>query len=297
MEGGTGKRIVMAVLLLVSGVPARAESLTDLWAAARGKGEFQKPDREELRTAEKLFKSTLAGKEETAALKRSWKELHWDLDVSSGDEDVLVLRELAEHRTGRGFYLFRRGKVPAIALEAPHGTDDLHTGQIALQLFGQGQAAAGAWNSLPRAGADLAHLPDSYFQAFTRAFAETHRSGIVLQLHGFEANKRTSTAGMGADVIASNGTKRPPRWVLGAAKCLRENCTEALKVYPTDVAELGGTTNAQSLLLQDLGHDGFLHLEMSLGFRKRLREEGKLREDFLKCLTGIYRKERSNDEP
>lgn len=286
----------VAVLVLVSAT--RGEGLADLWTAARGKGEYQMPDRTELRTAEKLFQRTLAGKEDVDALKRSWKDLRFELiEVSAGSEHFLVLRELPEHRTGRGFYVFRRGRTPAIAVQAPHATEDLHTGQIALRLFAEGALAAGAWSTLPRTSADLAHLSASYFQAFTRAFATTSRHGVVVQLHGFEAGKRTSTAGKETDVIASNGTKRPPGWVLGIARALRENWTGSLKLYPTDIRELGGTTNAQVQLLQDLGYDGFLHLEMSLAFRKRLLEDRKLREDFLKCLSGSYRKDRSNGDP
>ena len=287
--------LASAVLLLVSGAPARAESLADLWAAARGKENFQQPDRAELRAAEDLFRRTLDGKEGTEALRQAWRELHWDyLPVRDGGADLVVVRELPEHRTGRGFYAFRRGHVPAIALEAPHGTDDLHTGRIALALFGQGETAAGAWNTVPRAGGDLAHLPDSYFQAFTRAFAAAHPHGLIVQLHGFEAAKRTSAAGMQADAIASNGTRQPPGWLLAVGQGLRASCTDTVKVYPIDIRELGGTTNAQAQLLQGLGHDGFLHVEMSLAFRQRLREEPKLREDFLKCITGVYRKERSD---
>src|SRR5690348_11091909 len=159
--------VASAVLLLVSG-PARAEDLADLWAAARGKEDFQQPDRAELRAAEDLFRRTLDGKEETESLRRGWGELHCELlAVREGGADLAVVRELPEHRTGRGFYAFRRGPVPAIALEAPHGTDDLHTGRVALLLFGRGETAAVACNTVGRAAGDLAHLPDSYFQAFT----------------------------------------------------------------------------------------------------------------------------------
>src|SRR5690242_13291669 len=127
--------LASAVLLLVSGAPARAEGLTDLWADARGKEDFQQPDRAELRGAEDLFRRTLEGKEEPESLRRAWRELHCDLlALREAGMDLLVVRELPEHRTGRGFYVFRRGPAPAIALEAPHGTDDMHTGRVALLL-------------------------------------------------------------------------------------------------------------------------------------------------------------------
>jgi hypothetical protein len=285
--------LASALLLLVSGTGGRAEGLTALWDAARGEGEYQAPGAEELREAEELFRRTLQGKEEAEPLNRAWGKLHWELAAVTGErEPFLVLREQPGHRTGRGFFLFRRGPAPALALEAPHGTDDLYTGKIALSLFDLGEVKAGAWSTVRRAQADPAHLPAGYFQAFTRAFAETHRRGLVIQLHGFEASKRSSEAGIDADLIVSNGTRRPPRWLLAAAQALRDDLTGRVKVYPNDIRELGGTTNAQAQLLQDLGHDGFLHAEMSLALRKRLRDEREAQQVFLKCLTGIYRKER-----
>ena len=161
-----------------------------------------------------------------------------------------------------------------------------------MSLFGQGGVRAGAWNTVRRSGGDLAHLPASYLQAFTRAFAATHRRGLLVQLHGFETSKRTSEAGAAADMIVSNGTREPPLWLLAVARGFRDGVARKVKVYPNDIKELGGTTNAQANLLRDLGHDGFLHVDMSQGLRKQLRDDQSLREVFLKCLTEVYRKER-----
>lgn len=271
----------------------RADSIQSLWEGARRDGEYRKTSAEELIEAEALFRRTLAGKEETASLREDWRKLNFDLlPVREQGADLLVLREAAEHKTGRGYYVFRRGPALAIALEAPHSTDDLHTGPIALRLFARGEAAAGAWNTVPRARGDLAHLSASWFQVFTRAFAETHKQGLFVQLHGFEMGKRLSEAGMDAEMILSNGTKQPPGWLLHLAQLFRAEFGEKVKVYPRDIRELGGTTNAQALMLQDMGRDRFAHVEMSLPFRKRLREEEKQQEAFLKAITTVFRKDR-----
>ncbi len=65
-----------------------------------------------------------------------------------------------------------------------------------------------------------------------------------------------------------------------------------VKIYPTEVKELGGTTNSQADLMGKQGHDGFLHVEMSLPFRQRLKDEPKLRATMLDGLKKACEKER-----
>ena len=54
--------------------------------------------------------------------------------------------------------------------------------------------------------------------------------------------------------------------------------------YPHGIAELGGTTNEQGRLLRARGHGGFLHLEIGLALRLRLKAEPELRRQLLRCL-------------
>ncbi len=291
-----GACVVLPALFMPGlSLSARAETLTDLWNAARRDGTYRKPDPEEVRAAEDLFRRTFAAKEDVPTLQAAWRRLHFELlPFEKEGAAWLVLREWPGHKTGRGFYVFRTGPAPAVVVQAPHGWSDLHTGRIALRLLEEHALRAGAWNTISRADGDLAHLPVSHFQAFTQAFAHVSRQGLVVQLHGFEPGKRKSQVGEEAEVVASNGTRRPPGWLLGLAKAWKEKLSLTVRVYPHEVGELGGSTNAQAQLLQGLGHDGFLHVELSLALRQRLRDEERLRAAFFKEVLTIYRRERDS---
>jgi hypothetical protein len=285
----------LSLLLLVTG-STRADTLADHWDAARRDGKYKPLERDEIKQLEALFKRTLSGKERVEDLAREWARCRFDLIAhKEAGINLLILRETPGHKTGRGFYVFRTDKSHPIAYEAPHGWDDLHTGPIALRLFVQSTAVAGAWNTVGRASGDLAHLPSSCFQAFTSAFAATYPRGVVVQLHGFDNTRRKSKAAQEADMVVSNGTRRPASWVVAAARRLKADVSANVKLYPSDVTELGATTNAQGELLRGLGHEGFLHVEMSLALRKRLREEAKLREAFIKAVQSAYERERRGE--
>jgi hypothetical protein len=105
----------------------------------------------------------------------------------------------------------------------------------------------------------------------------------VLQIHGFSKENRTSVEGALADIVISDGTRAPDRRVKTLASCVGEQLSLSPAVYPRDIAELGGTTNAQSRLLRALGHRGFLHLELSLEARERLQSSQEDRRRLWLC--------------
>jgi hypothetical protein len=176
----------------------------------------------------------------------------------------------------------------------PHGMKDYKTGRIGLRLFQEGGFSAGAWNTAPRyrkgGGArtdwDLAHLEDTFFTAFTRAFARARPAGRLIQVHGFAAEKRDTEAGASADLIVSPGGHALPPGFLALARCLEGSLALAVRVYPLEVRELGGTTNVSGRILRSLGHDGFVHLELAYPVRKRLLRDAPLRRDLIRCLEG-----------
>jgi hypothetical protein len=258
--------------------------------------EYESPGAEELRSAELLFAAAFSPATELSAIARLARGIDLEVLSIAGERDeILVLREAPHALRGRGFFAFRRKDARPLALQAPHSSEDLHTGRIAEQLFLESQAAASAWNTAPRSAsvkgqnrlADLAHLPDSLLHAFTRAFAAAYPRGTLLQLHGFDAEKRATRDASSSAVILSDGTKSPPPWVLEAAECLEQALSERVSVYPRHVKELGATTNTQGKVFQEIGHAGFLHVEMDLDLRRRLKETEKLRNAFLRCMPDI----------
>jgi hypothetical protein len=256
---------------------------------------YAPPSAANIEKAEKLFALLLApaprGSPAAGDAPARAGELGFELhELGEGQESFLLLIEPEATERGWGLYAFRAGGGP-LAIEAPHSFEDLYTGAIASRLFLEGRAAAVAFSTAPRnaagdtgEGGDLAHLADGIFHAFTRAFAAAHPRGIVLQVHGFDGEGRQVAGRALPEAIFSNGTRSPPAWLLRAAECLDAAWPETIAVYPRGVSELGGTTNAQGRTLRALRHSGFLHLEMGLGLRRRLKDEPELRKEFLRCI-------------
>lgn len=274
------------------------DSLAKLRSDASRDGSYRLPGAEELRGAEDLFRRTLLRSGALEGLQAAWGSLRYELQpLRDRGTDYLVLREREDSKTGRGFYVFRPGPVPAVALEAPHSSFDKYTGEIALSLMLEGQFNAGAWSTIPRAQADLAHLSDSYFQAFTAAYARVYPRGVIVQLHGFDQDKRKSRSAAEADMILSGCSADAGSWMRRLSDAMKKSLSEIVKLFPDDVKDLGGTGNAQAQILRDAGYDGFAHMEMSQELRQRLTEEPALRDTWRKSVEDAYREDHRSAEP
>lgn len=263
------------------------DSISDLLARAGRGGRYEAPRREELARARGLFERTLWRRESLSVLESEWAALGFELRrAGEGPEASLVLAEAPRRKLGRGFYLFRDGPSAEIALEAPHAPSDLYTGEIALALYREAPFLAAAWSTVHRRQADLAHLSESYFGAFTLAVGAVCPRAAIIQLHGFETGRRLSRDAGGAAVIVSGGTLEPGRRLRRVAECLERPFPDLVKLFPRDVGELGGTRNVQARALRRAGHEGFVHLEMSVAFRRRLRDDAETRKMLAACLTG-----------
>ena len=108
---------------------------------------------------------------------------------------------------------------------------------------------------------------------FLKAFAVHHRDGIVMQIHGFDGNKRATRAARDARAIISDGTVHPGDKLVGTLACLRDALGPGVKLYPSDVTELGGTRNLQGLWYRENSRGLFLHVELNLALRKLLRDD------------------------
>lgn len=233
-------------------------------------------------------------------LQTEWSKLGFELrPVSIAQESLWVLSEPAGKQAGRGWYLFRdprreparngmdglRSASP-VALEAPHARNDVHTGLIALRLFLEGNARVLACATITRRRADMAHLTETFFQAFTLAFAESCPTGLVVQVHGFDSRNHSITT---AEVVASTGSKTPEPWLSQVANDLSKCTSLSVLAYPKETRQLGGTRNAQANALHQSTQCRFLHLEMSRDLRNRLTEDATLRRIILNCVSRIPR--------
>lgn len=199
-------------------------------------------------------------------------------------QDYITLQELPNAKQGRGLFAIKTQATKNRLLQAPHADSDLYTGKITSRLFLEGEFKAAQWNTVKRDISDMAHTPDTYWQAFTQAFARQYPDGKIIQLHGYDQDTRKSEAGEASDMIISAGHKAPPPWLQQTAACLKNAFPRRVSLYPVDVQELGGTTNVQGQLLRSLNHGGFVHIEMSKALRQELLDNAKTRKLLLSCL-------------
>lgn len=239
----------------------------------------------EIILVEQQFKRLLAANPR-AEPGTAWRQLGFE-SRATREGGILVLRERADQRRGRGFYAVRTSAGAPILLQAPHQYFDAYTGVIARQLLLESDALAAAWNTTPRyqtKTSDLVHIRNSYFHAQSRAFAALHPHGRILQLHGFSVGKRTSAAGRSAAAIVSSGTRTPSPAATALAACLSSHLGIRALLYPRDVQELGATRNTLAADLRRQNFAGFLHLEMSAELRRRLMNDAAARQVLIQCV-------------
>jgi hypothetical protein len=240
------------------------------------------PSPAEVAQATRLFQRTLLARSMAPDLADAWTAVGFEItEVAAAQETLWLLAEPSENERGRGWYLIRPHHAAPVALQAPHAKNDLHTGRIALQLFLSGNARVLAAATISRHEADMAHLDNTFIQALTLAFAESYPTGRVVQLHGFSAAKHPKAR---ADMIVSAGTPSPQPWLALVDQTLTRTTALAVRSYPEEIQELGGTLNAQGRALRRVGETEFLHVELSKALRERLLTDEALLRAMMRAL-------------
>ncbi|MYL23787.1 hypothetical protein GLV89_08280 [Halomonas alkaliantarctica] len=283
------KTLLMAAALLV--VPgtltlASAEpSLETLLDQARSEA-YAVPPANSILRAQEGFRQWLAA-DKRSERERDFKDLDYE-SIALSQSDIVVLTEEEGARRGRGLFAARVAGGSPLLIQAPHQYFDLRTGTLARQLFLESDAMAAAWNTTHRYESDdtdLVHIADSYLHALSRAFADVHPEGRILQLHGYSRAKRDSRAGREAQAILSDGTSYPPKALVQLTACLSDRLAIRALLYPRDVRELGATTNTLAADLRRRNFDGFVHLELDADLRKRLTRDAGARHTLIQCVT------------
>ncbi|NOZ54757.1 MAG: hypothetical protein GXP08_16740 [Gammaproteobacteria bacterium] len=283
--------LALAALMISSASPGYAQSLSKLWQKSKAPV-YQAPAMDELRKAEHLFRQHFNGYFGTALIQQ-WKKLGFGTHViEQNNNRFFIIREHARHRDGRGFFIFSLDRKPGIILQAPHSYYDRFTGHIVMKLIlANTTISAAAWNTTARysntgnrTSADLAHLSESYFTAFSRAFSSIN-AGTLIQVHGFAKDKRRTSQAANADIIISSTTQIPGKRAQMITQCLKSNTPFLVRIYPWEVQELGGTTNTVAAALRAAGSSAFVHLELNLASRKQLLDNKTLQQLFSQCLA------------
>ncbi|GAB4540778.1 MAG: hypothetical protein Fur0020_10110 [Thermodesulfovibrionia bacterium] len=274
---GTILYIGILILLLIPshGYPDEAYKL--LMDASKD-ADYSVPSMDELGDAERLFERLFNGMLD-ANTRRLSSALGLKLmELRQGGNDLVVIKEEDDKRMGRGFFIFRMGSHKGIAIQIPHAFSDIHTRKIGYRVFLDTNAHAIAFNTIKRDKADMAHIENSYFIAFAKAFAKTHPSGYVVQLHGFSKGKRVTASGKRADVIISPGRAVTTPITMGIYNCLKDGMDVEVSLYSHEARELGGKKNSTGVTLSRMGYDGFVHIEMSKELRDTLiKDEDRLK--------------------
>ena len=259
------------------------QAYSQVWKNNRGV-DYSAPSMAELAATRELFVRILRG-ERGRGLEDQARSAGWRIRSEAQDGgDLIVVSEAPDAIRGRGLYaFFSQGRH---ALQAPHVPTDGLTGEILLEYAQDRLPRALAWNTVPRRRGDMAHLADTDFIEFSRAFALAHPNEKIIQLHGFDAEQRETAAASGSGAIVSATHRRPSNELRLAVRCLRDQVEPATRLYGEDVRELGGTTNTVAKALRADGYENFIHLEAALPLRERLLKDSTQRRALFLCLAG-----------
>ena len=266
-------------------------SLKQLYFQSTG-GTFREPSSQELAVVETLFLQMLAG-DRSGDLADRWAQLGMRMvRAVEHERHFTVVMEDESRKYGRGFFLFADKPDNSIGLFAPHRFTDELTGKIGLELALENAFPCVAWNTVKRRGGgkppdywDFGKLRNTYLVALTKAFARAFPNGYHVQLHGYETRKRRTAAGDNSDVILSTGSDHPRTEIFRLRDCLRQNGFGRVLAYPVDVHELGATKNVSGIILREMRNRGFVHIEMNVELRERLKDQSDLRRAFTGCLV------------
>lgn len=290
------RRLSALLLCLVFSDTGAADELPLLQelVAARRCDNYVPAMQDQQRLAEAAFVSLLQSPDDVGdRAVTDWQTLGFRLQrFGIGNVTWLLLHQESGQCSGQGLYLVRMGAAADLVLQVPHGYFDRYTDDIAMGLL-QEPVRAIAFNTARRhytrhgskVDADLAHRSDNLFAALTRAFARVFPSGRLVQLHGFNPDRRNSAAGRSAVAIISAGSGKPSSDSVAVSACLQTLLDGPVRLYPRDIRELGGTGNVQGRMLRAHGHAGFVHVELDRRTREHLRAHDRPGSGFAACLS------------
>lgn len=235
------------------------------------------PTPNDLEKAKKLFYHLFSSSDIKVDTK-AWDSLGFEIERM---DRFLVVKEKEGNQTGKGVYVFNTSKPSALVIEAPHHPSDKYTGPLAVQLMEEGYGLATALNTVHRKKANFTRESISYFNAFTEAFGEAYSQGTIIQLHGFDGELHDTAT----DLILSATTLSPPPLFYVYAECLRKLPIQ-VSLYPQEIKILGGTKNINAKKFRAISNNGlFLHLEMSVSLREKLKKNQNFRKTFFGCFV------------
>lgn len=234
------------------------------------------PTQDNLEKAKTLFYN-LFSSSDFSTDEKAWNALGFQV---KREGSFLIIKEKRSDQTGKGVYIFNLSKPSEVVIEAPHRPSDLRTGPLAIQLMEEGLFLAAALNTVQRKKANFTREEMTYFNAFTEAFGKAYPQGNIIQLHGFDEKSHEPIT----DLILSATTVSPPPLFYHYAECLKKLPIK-ISLFPGDINGLGGVKNINAKKFRAAKSKGlFLHLEMGITLREKLKNNKEFRKTFFKCL-------------
>ena len=181
-------------------------------------------------------------------------------------------------------------RLGGVFLQAPHRLSDRYTSDILKKLMLSMPVDAAFSNHLHRRIVDYSYQSNSILIDLSLAYLKHTSGGVVVQLHGFAQEKRTSSLARNANIIVSSGHKGALRLPSLFADCLQRKGFSEVNVFGRDVQELGATRNSVKNALYENRLNRFLHVELSLEQRLALKDSSELRNRFSECLMALVTK-------
>ncbi len=191
--------------------------------------------------------------------------------------EVRFVFEAQGQRHGRGVFAFRNSDSKTV-LQAPHTRNDPWTGKLTGEWMAHLDVRAAAWNTVSRNAthnSDIARATRSYFVAMADAAIDSIPDPSIIQVHGFNHDRRTTAAGRESSAIVSSGGEHPARETRQIVRRLSRHL-DHVKLYPLDVLELGATGNPVGRRMRQRKAGAFTHVEMSRPLRDDLRKNLRL---------------------
>ncbi len=250
---------------------------------------YRPPTEQQRRALGELIAALWAGVTPRAAteLARTARRAGMVLELwTIGRRPTWVVREPATDPHGLGVYLIHAAARPQdrpILLEAPHVYFDLETEGVAADMFWAPDARpaihglfTSSTHRYQRAGkrrkrrfnpADVAHNSEHPFQTATAAVIAVGPV-IVIQLHGFDDDRRKSTVHAIVSAARPEGSTVESSRV---AATLAATTGVTVARFPEDTSSLGGLDNVQGRLIAATPTARFVHVELEPALRSRLR--------------------------
>jgi hypothetical protein len=165
--------------------------------------------------------------------------------------------------TGWGVVVVDLSAPVRVAIEVPHPRSDIDSDTLGLELFrrlpGAVMIMAGAHRRAAGGTADVAHEPDSLFNAFATVLAD--RGLPQAQLHGFADENLAGT-----DIAVSTGTDTGSALAERVATASATRGLAVCRAWQESCGRLEGTTNVEAKGAE-LSQSAFLHIEASATVR------------------------------